>query len=240
MATAPLITTSSRDPALATGSPWRGRLPLYAAFVAGLVIMFGVGAILYAAKLYPGRATTQATPTTAAAVTTPPAVIPLVAPQPGYQVSPEGTVRTLWRFQQVGALPAVLLLYTRDLISRLGASTLLDALAAYQPNFAGWVPSFGAPQVTPAGSVVAVTVTDGTGHKSRYSYVLVEKAGRWWIAYDSMLRDALRQAAQTAVQTRIDPYAPKTSAQALRAGATAVSDYLHESSAALSAVAPAR
>lgn len=215
--TAPHIFDAAGAPRQKAPERVRSRRRSYGVFTAGFLLAALVGASLYAVRLYPQRtAKTTARPPLGALVT---------APQQRRSTAAR-TVKTLWRFEQAGALPAVPTLYDPRIVAAIGEKKLLAALSIYQPNFAGWAVAFAPPEASSLGKVVIATVTDVTGKANHYSYIVIRRGRDWVVAYDSMLTGALTQAAQSAVQNTIDPYAARLSPRAIRAGIAAQHAYL--------------
>lgn len=160
-------------------------------------LSIGVGICVVAAIATPVYFLSRANVSTPRAVTAPHAkVTPAHGPNKrGRPTSPLATAQALWRLERANALRAAFLLYSPGTRHRLGEAAILRGLKTYRPNVLAWRVAFSKPQPTPAGMVVVLTARNPPA-TTRYSYLLVRRQGRWTIAYDSMLKDALMQAAQ--------------------------------------------
>jgi len=119
--------------------------------------------------------------------------------------SPGAAVLELWRYVQVGAIPAAVFSYDRRVRRGVGPAYLAGALQTQQPVAARLTPEVVLQDKTPRGTLVVVNATGEDVVSRQISYILRRDGKQWKILYDTLLEKAIPEYVQQRAQPDLTP-----------------------------------
>jgi hypothetical protein len=146
--------------------------------------------------------------------------------------SPERAFLRYWSALQYSAWNVALAFYEKGLVQTIGPVRLIEALKGQASYFPTTKPQPSGRDHLGGQVIVRYGIADPAGQRIVSSITLRRRGSTWRIHYQPFLDAMLRSAAQTRIQTQVDPNATRLWEQALRAGAEAArlqSDYLRRS-----------
>jgi hypothetical protein len=106
--------------------------------------------------------------------------------------SPGRTVISLWRYIQLGAVPAAVLSYDPRVRDRVGTELLAGALINQQRLLGTFSPKIASDERAPGGRLLVVSARSRQGVSQDYAYILRQRGRTWYVMYDTLLDEALR------------------------------------------------
>jgi hypothetical protein len=139
--------------------------------------------------------------------------------------SPGAVVQSTMQLIELGALPAAIAQYQPATVRSVDIEDFASAVQSLQADFETGQPRVRAVKSTSTGTIVVVALHRRGQPASRCSFTLRKRGGKWLIAYDSLMDDAIRSSATARAQSRLTPNRAGTSPPAAAAGIRASSAF---------------
>ncbi len=105
--------------------------------------------------------------------------------------APGRVVLEHWRLLKTGAAPAVLTLYSDDVLKATGLTALAGAATAIRGNLSGYTPVVRRAEDLARGKLLYVDAFNGSAPVLHYTYIVHRVDGAWRIWFDTLTQSAI-------------------------------------------------